>query len=419
VKAACLSLCLFLIGSVASADDWPHVNGLRHDRNSTEAIKIDWETKSPTLNWRIACNGGFSSFVVGEGKALTVLMGEIKGEVREVVVALDRKTGKPLWNAILGKAGYDRGGGSGTAKNSGGDGPRATPVIDNGKVFVYGGMFDLYCLDAETGKLIWSQDILNDYKGRMIKWQNAMSPLVFEDRVLVSGGGKRQAFLAFNKEDGALLWKSGQGTICHATPAKATISGVEQALFVVRSELVSLDPETGDELWTYPFKVANSMAASPSIWKNLIHVTAGYGTGGASIEVTKTGDKWKVDELWRKRGNRDVASHWSTPVAHEGYLYGFYSYKEYGTGAFKCIDMKTGKIKWREKGFGQGQVIMADNKLFALTDFGRLNVIEPDPAKYSEIAVAELIEGKCWATPAFSDGQLFLRSTKAGVCVDL
>ncbi|MCZ6673830.1 MAG: PQQ-binding-like beta-propeller repeat protein, partial [Verrucomicrobia bacterium] len=244
-------------------------------------------------------------------------------------------------------------------------------------------------------------------------------PLVLEDRVLVSGGGKRQAILAFNKYDGELLWKKGTGTATHATPILAVIDGVEQALFLIKGKLVSLDPQSGQELWSYRFNFGNSIAASPAVWDNLVHVTAGYGTGGAGIRITKSSDKWDVDELWRKRGNRGVASHWSTPVAHEGYLYGFYSFKEYGSGSFKCIDMETGKVKWRKKGFGQGQVIMAGNKLFALTDFGRLTVIQPDPSEYQEIAMAELIEGKCWATPAICDGQIFLRSTKTGVCVDL
>ena len=106
-------------------------------------------------------------------------------------------------------------------------------------------------------------------------------------------------------------------------------------------------------------------------------------------------------------------------MAHGGYLYGLYSYKEFGTGALKCIDMMTGKIKWRKKGFGQGQLILGDNKLFVLSDYGRLSVVEPSSSKYIEIAEADVIKGKCWATPVISDGHIFVRSTTSGICMEL
>ncbi|MCZ6673851.1 MAG: PQQ-binding-like beta-propeller repeat protein, partial [Verrucomicrobia bacterium] len=177
MKGVAFLACLVLSGSIAWADDWPQVNGLTHDRTSTEAIEIDWESEKPKLNWRVACNGGFSSFVVGEGKAFTVLMAKIKSDVREVVVALNKETGKAIWNTVLGKAGYDRGGGNGARNNNGGDGPRATPVIDKDWLYIYGGRFDLYALNSETGKIIWSRDILKEFGGSMIRWSNAMSPL--------------------------------------------------------------------------------------------------------------------------------------------------------------------------------------------------------------------------------------------------
>ena len=398
---------------------WPHVNGPNHDRVSKESIEITWESETPQPNWRVKCNGGFSSFVVGEGIVVTVLPGKIDEEAKEVVVALDKDTGKAIWNTPLGPATYDGGGNSGADGNKGGDGPRATAVIDEGRVYVYGGQFDLYCMDAKNGTILWKQDIQNDFNGDMIKWQNVMSPLIVDDKVLVSGGGKGQAFLAFNKIDGSLVWKSGTGAVSHVTPVLTTIDGMQQVLFMIRSELVSINPDTGKELWSYPFNFSTSMAASPVVWKNMVHISAGYGTGGAGIEVSKRGSKWKVDELWRKRGNRDIASHWSTHIAHEGYLYGLYSFKEYGDGDLKCIDMRTGEINWQEPGFGQGQMIMADQKLFVLTDFGQMKVVSPTPDSYTLLSEATVIDGKCWATPAISDGTLFIRSTTAGVSIDL
>ena len=421
MKPRILSSIAFAIlcGNISFGEDWPQVNGPNHDRISTESIEIGEDTWAPTTNWQVKCNGGFSSFVVAEGKAFTVLLNKIEGDLREIVVALDSSTGKLLWNTGLGKASYDSGGNRGTPENKGGDGHRTTAVVSKGRVFVYGSQFDLYCLDSSDGKLLWKQDILNDFGGKMIRWQNAMSPLIHGNRVLVSGGGKGQAILAFSVSDVSLLWKTANDMVSHATPVLATIDGIEQALFVLKNEVVSVDPETGKQLWTYPFKIGGSIAASPVVSGNLIHVTAGYGTGATGIEVTQKDKAWDVTEHWRIRGNGSVASHWSTPVAHEGYLYGLYSYKEYGEGDLKCLNMLTGEIEWEKKGFGQGQLIMADNKLFVLSDFGRMSVVEPTPNRYKEIAEADVIEGKCWATPAISDGHMFIRSTTSGISLEL
>jgi hypothetical protein len=106
-------------------------------------------------------------------------------------------------------------------------------------------------------------------------------------------------------------------------------------------------------------------------------------------------------------------------VVHDGYLYGCYGHGEYGIGAFKCIDIRTGKVQWQQPGFGHGQVIMAGRQLLATTDAGRLVMIDPTPSEYRERAHAQVIEGKVWASPAVSEGQLFLRSTKQGVCLEL
>ena len=104
---------------------------------------------------------------------------------------------------------------------------------------------------------------------------------------------------------------------------------------------------------------------------------------------------------------------------HDGYLYGCYGHGEYGVGAFKCIDIRTGTVKWEQKGFGHGQTIMAGGRILSTSDAGQLRVIEPTPDGFRELAIAKVIEGKVWASLAFTDGQLFLRSTKQGVCLEL
>jgi outer membrane protein assembly factor BamB len=398
----------------AFAADWPHILGPNLNRKASEPAPQPW-TASPKKIWEIPASTGFSSFVTGGGRAYTV----VAVNDRETVLAVDRKTGQTLWRTPLGPTGYRNGGDRGARGNDGGDGPRATPVFSNNLVYVFGGKFDLHALDSATGKIVWQHDLLKNFGGDEIVWSNSAAPLVLGDRVLVSGGGPKQSFIAFKADTGEVLWKSGSDRPTHSTPVVATIHGKQQALFRVERGLVSLDPANGRELWHYPFPHKTATAPSPIVWQDIIVCTSGYGVGGGACQVTLKKDTWDVTEIWRSPGNRETAAHWSTSVAHDGYMYGCYGHGSYGTGPFKCIDMRTGKVMWQQAGFGHGQVIMAGNRLIATTDAGVLTLIEPSPEAYRELARADIIEGKVWSSPALSDGQIFLRSTTHGVCVEL
>ncbi len=400
--------------TLAAAPEWPQVSGPGYDRKTTETVSTSWPGKAPKPRWEIPVDGGFGSFVTGDGRAYLV----IAAKDRETAIAVDRKTGKTLWSTPLGPVGYTRGGDRGARGNDGGDGPRATPAFADGRVFVFGGKFDLYALDAGTGKIVWKHDVIREFGGKELHWSNASAPLVVGDRVFVVGGGKDQAYLAFRADTGAVIWKAGTDRATYATPTFATIHGKEQILYMVERGVVSRDPADGKELWHYPFPYRTATAASPVVWQDIVNCAAGYGVGGGACKVTRTGDAWEVAEIWRSPGNRETAIHWSTPVVHEGYVYGYYGHGAYGDGPFKCVDIRTGKVQWEKSGFGHGQVIMAGGKLLATTDGGKLVLIEPTPEKYRELASADVVEGKVWASLALSDGQVFLRSTKEAVCLE-
>jgi outer membrane protein assembly factor BamB len=291
-------------------------------------------------------------------------------------------------------------------------------VFFKGRVYVFGGRFDLYALDSESGAIQWKHDLLKEFGGSEIVWSNAASPLITGERVLVAGGGKNQTYLAFRADNGELIWKSGSDRPTHATPILATIHEQAQAIFFAERGLVSLDPATGRELWHYPFPYRTSTAASPVVWGDIVACAAAYGVGGGACQVKRAGDKWEVEELWRTPGN-EVAIHWSTPVAHEGYVYGIYGHRDFAQNSFKCVDIRTGKVKWEKPGFGPSAVIMAGGRLVATTDYGQLVLIEPTPTAFRELARAKVIDGKVWASPVVSDGQLLLRSTTQGVCLEL
>jgi outer membrane protein assembly factor BamB len=135
--------------------------------------------------------------------------------------------------------------------------------------------------------------------------------------------------------------------------------------------------------------------------------------------VTNAGGKWEAKEIYRLRGNKPVANHWSTPVLFGGNLYGMFSFKAYASGPVKCVEIATGNVKWEQPGFGAGQAILAGDRVMALSDAGEIVIIDPKPDAYKEVARAKLVEGKCWSTPVFSNGRLYVRSTKEAACFDL
>ena len=406
-------LGLLLAGSPpAGAGDWPHYNGPEHDRTSLEAVSLKRE---PTVAWKIATNAGFSSFVVGGGRAYTVVTRALDGQDREVCIAVDVETGGELWSAPAGPGEYDGSGDAGAKDNRGGDGPRSTPAYQAGRVYVLDARLVLHCLDAGTGKPLWRQDIVQMHEGRLIRWQNATSPLVEQGRVFVAGGGPGQSLLAFDAATGELAWAAHDELMTHATPVAATIAGVRQVIFVTQAGLVSVAAKTGEELWRQPYPYKVSSAASPVVYGDIVYYSAGYGVGAGAYAVKKAGGQYTVDEIWRQPNK--LINHWSTPVCKDGYLYGMFSFKQYGRGPLQCVELGTGQVKWSADGFGPGNCIVVGDRVVALSDAGEVVLVEADPQEYREVFRSDVLDGKCWSSPAFSDGALFVRSTTEGAAL--
>lgn len=400
-----------------AAADWPGYRGPNGD-GTTALVAKPWKPEGPVVAWEAAMKDGFSSIAVADGIAATLTERDHEGTPSEFCVAMDAATGKELWAQPLLQAKYDGGGDDGERENKGGDGPRSTPAISGGKIYVYGSSLNLHCLDAKTGKELWSHDIVKDFDGKNIQWQNASSPLVEGGLVIVGGGGAGQAFLAFDAADGKLKWKGEDDTITHATPTPATIHGVRQVIFFTKSGLAAVEAKTGKLLWRQSYKFNISTAASPIVDGDIVYCAAGYGVGSAGFKIKKSGSTWESSELWRSEGDK-MTNHWSTPVLYKGHLYGMFSFKKYGKGPLKCVDIRTGEEKWSMDGFGAGNVILAGDKVVALSDRGELVLVDASPSSYKELARADVLDGKCWSTPTLAAGHLFARSTTEAKCFKL
>jgi outer membrane protein assembly factor BamB len=411
-------LPMLFLTMVASATDWPQYRGPAGDGSTPDRVAANWGA-SPKVLWKVPGGTGFSSFVVSGGKCFTV-EGRDKGGLREVLVAREVSTGKELWTADLGAADYGhKGGNDGTPSNRDGDGPRSTPTLAGKLVITTNADLVVRAHDASTGKLVWERDLIAAHSGRNIMWKNAASPLLEGGILYVAGGGPGQSFLALNAQTGTVVAKTGDDTITHATPTAATIHGQRQIIFFMKSGLTSFEPATLKQLWHADFPFNVSTAASPVVAGDLVYCSAGYGVGAGAFKISKDADGWKAEQIMRVPGDRQIANHWSTPVLFKGHLYGMFQFKKYGSGPVKAVKLPDGEVKWEKDGFGPGHVVLTNGQLVALSDAGELVLVAAQPDSYRELARAKVLEGKCWTTPAISDGLVFVRSSKEAACVDL
>jgi outer membrane protein assembly factor BamB len=404
--------------SAESPAEWGKFRGPNNDGTIPATKVVNWKNAKIKTLWKTETPSGFSSFAVAGGKAFTIVTGENDGNTGEVLVALDVRTGKEVWNkpmTVIGK--YDGGGDAGTQDNKGGDGPRSTPVVNGDKVYAIDANLGVFCFETATGKLVWNHDVMKENAGVQIKWQNAASPVIDGDILLMCGGGEGQALLGLHKDTGKVVWKGEDDKMTHATPVIANIHGVHQCIFFTQTGLVAVSPADGKVVWRadYPFKV--STAASPVVYEDIVYCSAGYGVGGGAFKISKSGGGLSAEAIWRREN--ECFNHWSTPVVKDGYLYGMFSFKEYGVGPVACVDIKTGKDMWREEGFGPGQVILAGDKMIALSDKGEVVVIEANPEKYVELKRDDVLNGKVWSYPVLAYDRLFARSTEEGVCLEI
>jgi outer membrane protein assembly factor BamB len=259
--------------------------------------------------------------------------------------------------------------------------------------------------------------MMKEHAGRNIHWQSAASPLIDGDLVFVAGGGPGQSLLAFDKNNGRVVWQGQDEKMTHSTPVAATILGQRQIIFYTQSGLVSVVPQTGAVLWRFPFRYSGSAAISPVVSGDMVYCSAGYGIGSSACRISKSAGGFAATKLWYQPANV-IASHWSTPVCADGYIYGIFGQAKFGQAPLKCVEMTTGRVLWSQDGFGPGGCTLVNGHVLVLSDAGDLVLVEATPTAYTEVARSHVLAGKCWNYASISNGRIYARSTKEGVSLD-
>jgi outer membrane protein assembly factor BamB len=395
-------------GQPTLAEDWPCWRGPRRDGIARETgLLKKWPQSGPRQLWRAELSGGFSSVAVADGRVFT----QTKQKNQEAVVCLDAATGKDIWryhyDCDYGAFRTFTGGGRPQART----GPRATPTVEDGRVYTLGATGILLCLEAKTGKRIWQQDLLKIAGMDVPTHGYCGSPLVLGDRIYLNpGGSKGKSIAALDKKDGTVVWQALDDPVGYACPVWAEVGSSSQVIFFTGAGVVGVDPKDGRLLWRFPWKTRPPLhIATPIYADGKVFVSSNYGSGGAVFRLT---DKGEPETVWKSLA---MQNHFSTSVLFEGYLYGV------SEGRLRCVEFQTGTVQWGRDGLGRGSLALADGHLIALGEYGELILARAMPAEYAEVSRCQVFDKATltWTAPVVSGGRLFVRSENALLALNL
>lgn len=414
-----LAVATLSLSSLSIAEDWPQWQGPNRDAISKETGLLKaWPEKGPPLLWQKEKLGeGYSTPSISKGKIYGMSYRQKDGGKVDGIWALDVNTGKELWYSAIGKS---------AEKVSYNDGTRSSPTIDGDRVYGLTTDGTLACMDVKDGKVVWKSNLVSVFGGRMMSgWGYSESPLVDGNKVIVTPGGNQATLVALDKSTGSVLWKSSiaeSGGAGYASPVVCTAGGTKMYVTWLGTCIVGVDSESGKELWRYK-RVAGRTAniPTPIVKDNFVFCSQGYRDGGAAlVEIVKNGNKFEAKEVWYK-GAEEFRNHHGGMVLLGEYLYGGHGQND---GQPACLEWKTGKVMYRERGPGKGSaaVASAEGLLYYRYQDGVVALLDANPNSAKVVSKFKLPyeSGKAsWPHPVISDGKLYIRDQDALLCFDI
>jgi outer membrane protein assembly factor BamB len=375
----------------ASPAEWSQWRGPNRDGISPESgLLKEWPSGGPPRVWQTSGAGtGYSSFSTSGGRLYTI---GARDDV-EYVVAFDRATGRKLWETPNGRR----------FRNEQGDGPRSTPTTEGELIYAFGGSGELACLDAATGRKVWSINVVQKFGGRTPYWGYSESPLIVGDRIVLNAGGRRASIVAIDKSNGEALWQQPGDDAAYSSPMLLRTGSLQQVVFFTAERGLAVDPRDGRLLWSYD-KANNNTAniATPIVRGNRVFLSSDYGTGAALLDVKAAGNLASASEVYF---TRDMRNHHASSVLVGSHVYGFSS------SILTALAFETGTVAWRNRSVGKGSLIYADERLYLYSENGVVGLADASPTAYVERGRFTLSTGgaSTWSHPILTRGLLILR----------
>lgn len=365
----------------------------------------------------VACNGPQSHVEASAGRRLLFTRGGERDALHDVWQARpgDRAgghaaSGKTLWEHASTVSFH-------SAAPEMGNGPYSTPLLVGDRVFTTGVTGLLQCLDRQSGKPLWMENLWIDHKGTRLAYGYASSPIAFRNMVIVPAGGKGRALLAFDQATGRVLWSKNDLPNAYSSPLLINVDGLEQLVMLMDGAVFAVNPHNGDLQWSVPFRADYGLAVTTPLWSpgNLLFVSAEYGAGAKVIELQKNGMQTTARELWSS--NR-LRLHHGNAIRVGDTVY-FSSGGKGSQAILSAVDARTGKIHWQERSIEKATFVWADQKLITLDQDGLLMLAHPSPQGFKITSKAPLLTNLAWTPPVLVGSNLYLRDRKTLMAVDL
>jgi len=395
-----------MIGSPASAQ-WTQWGGPDQAfKASASKISSTWPESGPRKIWQRDLGDGYSAILVDEGKLYTMC----RADNKEMVVALDAKTGRTVWEYRYDAAPSE------IHEHNFGDGPRSTPTISGDRLFAIGVSGIMHCLDKKTGKVHWRHDLWGEFGGNVLNHGYASSPIAYGTMVITLVGGPDASMVAFDQQTGKVVWKNSGYENSYSTPRLFHIDGKDHMVAFMAEQIVGFDPQTGRLMWDVPCKNRWKQNMSMPVFdddENILFFSSS-GVGSRGIRLTPRGDTFKTQQIW---SSRKIQLYHVTSVNEGDFVYG-----STGSGSpcfMSAINMKTGKIAWRKRGFAMATVLEADKKLIILDEDGQLAIATATPDDLIVHSKVKLLDDVAWTVPTIVGKTMYVRDKKKIMAIDL
>jgi outer membrane protein assembly factor BamB len=400
--------------SLQAAGEWTQWGGPRRNFTSdAKGLAGSWPGGGPKQLWTRALGEGHSSILVDGPRLFTMyrpagLMSMVRRSQEEVIVSMDAATGKTAWEHRY------------PAPTDGldfeyGAGPHSTPLIVGNRLFAASTLKELFALEKQSGKVLWSHNMIKEFNAGMPGRGFSPSPIAYRETVILPAGGPH-AVLAFDQATGKVVWKSPAFEASPASPILITVDGEDQLVVFGGAEIVGLNPSTGAILWRHPHKTEWGLNISTPVWGegNTLFLSSAYNSGTRVLQLSKAGNQTNVKEL---SFTNQMRVHIGTVIRIGDYAYG--ASGDFGPAFITAINVKTGKIAWRDRSFSRSTFLYADGKLIILDEDGTLGLATVSPEGIKVLARADIMTKTSWTVPTLVGTKLYIRDRKNMVALEL
>ncbi len=400
-----------------SSTNWPQFRGINSDNISTDKVSLanQWPTMGPKVLWRKAVGEGHSGTVIYNGEVF--LLDYLEDEEADALRCFNLRDGSEKWRRWY-KVPVKRNHGK----------SRTVPAVNEKYVVTIGPKCHVMCVERKTGKLIWTKDLLNDYAGKLPQWYTGQCPLIDGENVILAPAGEKCLVMAVDLETGKTVWEVPNKLgleMSHASVIPMTIHGQLQYVYTALGGTVGISSD-GKLQWSTTDWRPSVLAPSPVyLGDNRIYLTAGYGAGATTLKIVKTDNQFRVEKEANFTPKQGLALEQQSAILWRNQLFGICP-KDSGANRqqLAVVDPKDiskfTALSGRDQRFGLGPFIVADEKIYVLSDNGTLSMYSFVSGKLNRLATHKILNGHdAWAPIAIADGLMVLRDSKEMICIDL